>query len=208
MSDPASIAAEITRRIVALPTPATRNLIAIAGPPGVGKSTVAQAVLDSLTRQGHPAALVPMDGFHLDNSLLVARGLLPRKGAPETFDIAGFRSLIDRMMHEAEVIYPTFDRALDKAIAGSGVVTAAETTVLVEGNYLLLDEPGWRDLRPHWALSVYLTEPMDVLEQRLRQRWLDHGLDPRAAAQRAESNDLPNARRIETARLAADVVVG
>lgn len=207
-TEPARIAGRITDRIVALPDRGRRSLVAIAGPPGVGKSTVAELVLVALRGQGIGASLVPMDGFHLDNALLDKRGLLPRKGAPETFDAAGFLALLERLTREDDVIYPTFDRGLDKSIAGSGEVTAADEIVLVEGNYLLFDAPVWKDMRAYWTLSVFLTEPHSVLEERLTQRWMDHGHDPREAALRAESNDLRNARLIEAARLPADMVVG
>ncbi|MEO0703306.1 MAG: nucleoside/nucleotide kinase family protein [Pseudomonadota bacterium] len=185
-----------------------RTLVALAGPPGVGKSTVAEAVLTALVGQGISAALVPMDGYHLDNAILRERDLLHRKGAPETFDLAGFTTLIERLTRDDEVVYPVFDRTLDCAIAGRGRVAPEHQVIVVEGNYLLLEEPGWRALAQHWDLSVFLSAPMPTLSARLAQRWLDHGLPPADAAARAEANDLPNARRVAGARLPADLVLG
>ena len=182
--------------------------MALAGPPGVGKSTVAEAVLAALMRQGIAGALVPMDGYHLDNAILKERDLLPRKGAPETFDLAGFATLTERLTRDDEVFYPVFDRTLDYAIAGRGRVAPEDRVIVVEGNYLLLDEPGWRALARHWDLSVYLSAPMATLTSRLTQRWLDDGLSTADATARAEANDVRNARRVAGARLPADLVLG
>lgn len=182
--------------------------MAIAGPPAVGKSTTAEAVVTALSQAGHAAVLVPMDGFHLDNSILDARGLLPRKGAPETFDIAGLTHLVARLRVEDEVMFPVFDRAVDCAIAGRGRVGPEHRVIVVEGNYLLFDAPHWCDLARNWDHSVFLGAPMAELTERLIQRWLNYGLSPETARQRAEANDLPNARRILDARLPADLVLG
>lgn len=203
----AGIAGEIADRAASLPSPARRNLIAIAGPPGAGKSTVSAAILTALSDRGIEAGLVAMDGFHLDNAVLQARGLLSRKGAAETFDLAGLTVFLDRLLAEPELVGPGFDRALDKSIAGCTPIGAGMTTVIVEGNYLLLDEPGWRDLRRFWSLSVFLSVPAEVLAGRLTRRWRDHGLTALAARERAETNDLPNARRVCANRLQADVVI-
>lgn len=190
-------------RIRALPG-GRRRLVAIAGPPGAGKSTLAAALVREL---GPTAAIVPMDGFHFDNDTLTARGLRDRKGAPETFDLAGLCSLLEQLAREDEVAIPEFDRALDKVVGASAFVRAGHQRVIVEGNYLLLDEPGWRGLARHWDLSLYLDAPHDVLEERLVRRWLDHGMALDDARAWALGNDIPNARRVAAARLPADVVL-
>lgn len=181
-----------------------RQLIAIAGPPAAGKSTVAEAVVAEL---GDAAALVPMDGFHYSNAILEARGLRPRKGAPETFDLAGFKALLARLKSEDKVAVPTFDRSLDASIGSSRPVEAHHQTLIVEGNYLLLDEPGWRDLAEIWDFSVFLDVPTETLKTRLIQRWLDHGFDPAGAEEKALSNDIPNALRVVEMVLAADLTI-
>ncbi|MXY33158.1 MAG: nucleoside/nucleotide kinase family protein [Boseongicola sp. SB0664_bin_43] len=181
-----------------------RRLIAIAGPPGAGKSTLAAALVQVL---GPTAALVPMDGFHFDNDTLTARGLRNRKGAPETFDLEGLSRLLEQLVHEDEVAVPAFDRALDKVVGSSTFVRTGHRWVIVEGNYLLLDEPGWRDLSRQWDLSVYLDEPYDVLEERLIHRWLDLGLSLEDSRAWAFGNDIPNARRVAAARLPAGLVL-
>ncbi|WGH79987.1 AAA family ATPase [Jannaschia ovalis] len=186
-------------RIRALP--GDRVLVALVGPPGAGKSTLSDALLAAL---GADAALVPMDGFHLDDRVLEARGLLPRKGAPETFDIGGLRRALQGIRAGEEVVVPVFDRAREIAIAGARVIPAAARVVLVEGNWLLLDRPGWRDLGP-WDLTVRLDVPEAELRRRLEERWA--GLGAEVARAKIEGNDLPNARTVRDEGRAADVVI-
>ena len=202
-----TMAHHIAEAARALPQSQTRNLVAIAGPPGAGKSTVAALSRDLLQQQGIATGLVSMDGFHYDNAILSARDLLPRKGAPETFDVAGFKALLQRLLAEGEVAVPEFDREIDKSIAARALVTPDQQLVLVEGNYLLLQEPGWSDLSEHWALSVFLDVDLGTLEARLHQRWLDHGLPLDDARDRAFANDIPNAKRILSNSCRADLVL-
>ncbi|MEM9319951.1 MAG: nucleoside/nucleotide kinase family protein [Pseudomonadota bacterium] len=185
--------------------PAGRHLVAVAGPPASGKSTLADALVDELQRSGRDAALVPMDGFHLDNGLLEAHGLLDRKGAPNTFDLGGFSRLVAALGAPQEVIYPVFDRDRDIAIAGAGRVAPECEIVVIEGNYLLFDAAGWRDLARFWDVSAFLAVPESVLYDRLLARWVAAGLNQDAARARAESNDLPNAQTIMRQRLRADI---
>lgn len=197
--------------LVALATSAPRSghrrVIALAGAPASGKSTLADKLAAALTEAGSLSQVVPMDGFHLDNQILITRGLLDRKGAPDTFDACGLAALILRLKSEPEVIYPTFDRAKDCAIAGSGEVQQDCDTVIVEGNYLLYDAPVWRNLMPFWDLSVRLDVAEKQLQERLIRRWLGFGLSRQDAEIRAEQNDLRNARLIAEHSLPADVVL-
>lgn len=201
---PEELAEIVAGRIAALPATDRRRLVAVAGPPASGKSTLAEAVV---ARLGPEAILVPMDGFHLDNRLLDARGLRPRKGAPETFDAEGFVHAIQRLRASPEVVLPVFDRSRDLSVAGAIAVAKRHRIAVVEGNYLLFDEDPWRELAGLWDLSVWTAPPEVVLRDRLIARWQDHGLDPTAAEARAESNDLPNARRILAAALTADLTL-
>lgn len=181
---------------------AGRRIVALAGPPGAGKSTIAALMVKALPG----AVLVPMDGFHLDNRLLEQDGLRECKGAPQTFDAAGLIALIQRLRSGAEVVFPLFDRDLDMAIAGAGRVPAGAGVVIVEGNYLLLDRPIWRDLHPLWDLSVMLNVPQQTLRARLTARWQDQGLSP-AQIQAHLRNDLANAAVVQRESRAADLVM-
>lgn len=198
-------AAELARAILAgADIAAGRFIVAIAGPPGAGKSTLAAQVVSAL---GPGARLVPMDGFHYDNAVLEPRGLLPRKGAPETFDAEGFLSLMRRLRAGEAAAIPVFDRGADLARAGADLVTKEDRILVVEGNYLLLDEEPWRDLTALFDLTVMIEVPQDELERRLVARWLTHGLPVAAARARALTNDLPNARRVVTGSCPADLTV-
>ncbi|MGL6208539.1 MAG: nucleoside/nucleotide kinase family protein, partial [Paracoccaceae bacterium] len=109
-----------------------RFLTALAGPPGAGKSTLAARLVRSL---GPGAKVVPMDGFHYDDRVLLARGARHRKGAPDTFDVQGFLHLLRRLRTEDEVAIPLFDRDLEISRAGADIVTATDRLLVVEGNY-------------------------------------------------------------------------
>lgn len=180
-----------------------RVLIAIAGPPGAGKSTLAEALADRIDG----AAVVPMDGFHLDNMVLEQRGLLARKGAPESFDAAGFLNMVTRLKRGEEVVIPVFDRARDIAIAGARVIGPEQRVLLIEGNYLLLDRAPWNGLAGCWDLTIGIEVPLPVLEARLVQRWRDHGLMQAAAVARAMGNDIPNAQLVVAGSVSADLVI-
>jgi pantothenate kinase len=194
----------IAARIRALPPAPVRLRVAVAGPPGAGKSTFAAALVDRL---GPGAALVPMDGFHLDNAVLRDRGLLPRKGAPETFDALGFVRMIERLGADGEVVVPGFDRTRDIAIAGAAVVGPECRIAVVEGNYLLYRDAPWVRLAPLWDLRVMIAPPAEVLEERLVRRWIDHGLPQDDAVARARGNDMRNAEAVLSLSTEADEVL-
>lgn len=196
MQDVTSLVESIFARVHTLTSTDTRTIIAIGGPPASGKSTLAEQLQLRLNEASLPCGLVPMDGFHLDNETLIARGHLSRKGAPETFDTEGFMALIQKLTHEREIPVPLFDRERDCVIKDAVCITAKHHYVVVEGNYLFLNEGLWRDLQSYWSLSVFIAPPLQVLEQRLMQRWLEHGLDEAAAKARTLTNDIPNAKLI------------
>ena len=182
-----------------------RFLVAIAGPPGAGKSTAADKLYKKITLQKIRSRIISMDGFHLDNAILTERNLLERKGSPSTFDVAGFIHLIKRLTSgEDNVVIPRFDREKDVAIAGAQEVALQDRVLIVEGNYLLMNYPPWAALQSEWNETIFINPGMDVLEERLIRRWLGYGLDPAEARKRASINDLKNAQTVLDCSRAAD----
>ena len=203
MSEIASIAAAIFKRAAG----AQRFVVAIAGPPGSGKSTLAQRLNVVLPEDA--SAVVPMDGFHFDDVVLDSRGLRPRKGAPETFDYAGFAALLKRIRAgEPEIAIPVFDRSMELSRAGASIIGSGVKFVLVEGNYLLLDEEPWSALSGLFDFSIFVDVPLGELERRLLERWRGHGKSDEDARAWIASNDLPNIERVLARRRRADLVIG
>ena len=187
---------------------ADRFMVAIAGAPAAGKSTLAAALASALTAGGEVAIVVPMDGFHFDDAILNARGHRPRKGAPFTFDVTGFEVLLRRIRaREPEIAIPIFDRAMELSRAAAAIVDARARIVLVEGNYLLLKQPPWNRLRTLFDLSIFLGVPKPELERRLIERWLEHGFDISHATNWIASNDMPNINEVIDNSAAADLTV-
>lgn len=184
-----------------------RLIVAIAGAPGSGKSTLASEVARRLVQQKCPCIVVPMDGFHLDNAILEGLNLRPRKGAPETFDVNGFVRFISAIKDGVDVYGPIFDRLRDLSIAGAIAVPATVPVVIVEGNYLMFDADGWRNLAPLWDVTVRLDVPLPELRARLIQRWLSLNYTRAVATRRAEGNDIPNAKAVIDLALPCDLVL-
>ncbi len=189
-----------------LEKPDTRQLVAITGAPGCGKSTLAEELARRLNAQGRKSIVVPMDGFHLDNGILEARGLTQRKGSPETFDAPGFIRLIKALKTDQEVFAPVFDRTRDLAIAGAVAVPVDAKVIIVEGNYLMFDEAPWSELAGLWDVTARLDVPMPELRARLIHRWLSLNYSRAVATRRAEGNDIPNAQRVIDRALPCDFV--
>ena len=193
--------------LASLPQTAQRLLVAIVGPPASGKSTISDSIAEGLTAKGHNAVVVPMDGFHLDNRILINRDLLHRKGAPQTFDAGGLERLLDALRSKDDVYFPIFDRTADLAAAGAGVVPGTCDIVLVEGNYLLLDQAPWDRIAGKWDYSISLDVNFEILRERLIARWTDHGLNETDAIARAEQNDIPNAKLVVDQSRKADLTI-
>jgi pantothenate kinase len=183
-----------------------RVLLGVTGAPGAGKSTLAEMLAAEV---GESAVVVPMDGFHLHDDELARLGLSSRKGAPETFDVAGYVALLERLRAETStVVYaPEFDRSRELTVAGAIAVRPSHRLVVTEGNYLLLDAPGWREVRPLLDEVWFVETDEAVRRPRLVQRHVDHGKPPEVARRWEETSDQPNALLVAGTREAADLVV-
>lgn len=195
-----------TERARALAGAGGRRLLGIAGPPGAGKSTVAAAVVRAL---GDRAILVPMDGFHLAQAELERLGRADRKGAPDTFDAAGFVALLRRLRAPAgDVVYaPRFDRSVEEPIAGSIPVRPEVPLVVVEGNYLLHDDGSWAEVAGLLDESWFLVVDDALRLERLVARHAAFGKAPDAARTWALGPDQRNADLVARSRARAGVVV-
>ncbi|RFC63037.1 nucleoside triphosphate hydrolase [Fulvimarina endophytica] len=188
-----------------------RHIVAIAGAPGSGKSTFAEMVCERLNDEMPGAsAILPMDGFHFDDRVLEARGDRPRKGAPHTFDVGGLRSTLERLKRREEdvVAVPVFDRSIEIARAGARLIEREVPIILVEGNYLLLDEPRWAVLREFFDLTAFLDVPEATLRERLTDRWLGFGLEGETLRAKLEGNDLPNVATVVRRSIDPDYRIG
>ncbi|MFD3834622.1 nucleoside/nucleotide kinase family protein, partial [Streptomyces sp. NPDC058621] len=184
-----------------------RSILGIAGPPGAGKSTVAAKLAEALGPD--VAVVVPMDGFHLAGAELVRLGRADRKGAPDTFDTAGYTALLRRLREPgAHPVYaPAFDRSLEEPIAGSIAVPAHVPLVITEGNYLLHDAGEWARVRPLLDEAWYLAPDDGLRIGRLVDRHVRHGKDPAHARAWVARSDEANARLIAPGRDRADLVL-
>ncbi len=184
-----------------------RIIAAIAGPPGSGKSTVAEALAERLNaRTPGIAAVLPMDGYHYDDLYLVPAGLRPRKGAPDTFDVAGFRHMLARLRanDEPQIAVPVFDRSIEIARAGARMIDASVRIIVTEGNYLLLNTAPWSSLQPLYDLTVLIDVPESTLRARLTERWQHYNLTPDQIAEKLDGNDLPNGRFVMATSIPPD----
>lgn len=185
-----------------------RLLVAIAGAPASGKSTLSERLHHHLGGDEAGAVVMPMDGYHFDDAILSARGLLPRKGAPETFDTGGFKRTLDAIRDDIDDVYvPVFDRNLELSRGSARCVSQSHRIVLIEGNYLLLNQSPWNQLAGLFDLTLFIDIPLPVLERRLVQRWLDHGHDEPSARQKASDNDIPNAHTVKKSSILADITI-
>lgn len=198
---------EVTRRIIEAAEGHHRFLVALAGPPGAGKSYRSEQLFQAVEAQRPgEAVVVPMDGYHFDNAVLGPEQL-SLKGAPHTFDADGLRVDLERIRGgNATVAVPVFDRPLDLARAGARLVTPEHRIVIVEGNYLLLDQGPWRALHSLFDLRVMLEVEDVVLERRLIERWSSMGQNAEDARRKALDKDMPNARLVKTTSIPPDLV--
>lgn len=196
-------------RAVDLATTGRRSILGITGAPAAGKSTYAEQLTAKLIADGHKVALVPMDGYHLAQSVLEELDLAAVKGAPHTFDGYGFVALLRRLKEtpDEQIWAPRFDRGLEDSIAASIGVAPEVTLIVTEGNYLLFDEMPWATIRTLIDQCWYVEVPEQLRHERLEARHRRYGRSPEEAHERTYGSDERNARLIAATARSADAII-
>ena len=187
-----------------------RLIVGIFGSPGSGKSTFSGNLNRELNKiDGLMSKVVPMDGFHFDNKILADRNMLQFKGSPETFDTNGFISLLAKLQQQPENDYviPIFDRELDLSRASARLIEKSTNILLIEGNYLMLNQAPWNRLQMFFDLTIKIESDRRILKDRLLKRWLDLGISKDQASEKIKQNDLPNSDLVENLSMPADLYV-
>ena len=199
------------RLLAAVDAQPGRFLLGITGPPGAGKSTLAHALAAGvLDQRGRTAALVaPLDGFHLSNETLDSLGLLSLKGAPQTFDAGAFVGCLRRLRADpvATVLWPDFDRSAERTVPDAISIVASTRLVITEGNYLLLEQPPWDEVRELLDQVWYLDVPADILRRRLIDRAMAYGRSADDAVRHVDESDLRNAELVARTKALADRII-
>lgn len=188
-----------------------RYFLGITGCPAAGKSMLAKNLTDEINSRTRDdfAAVVPMDGFHLPNSILKQRGLLNIKGAPETFDADSFVKLINRL-HEfpdRSIRCPAYDRKIHDPVRNAITIRPCNQLIIVEGNYLLLNVSPWNIIRTKMDEVWYIDTPLKTVKEQLLRRHIAGGTGKDEAERKVESVDLPNAELVKKTFLLADKIV-
>ena len=174
-----------------------RSITAIAGPPCSGKSRLALDLCKNINlHKADNANIFGMDGFHYDNIILKKLGLMMEKGSRHTFDVGGFTSLLKRLSenNENNIATPVFDRKLDISRNCSNLIHQSTRHLIVEGNYLLLNESPWINLSKYYDTTIFIKASLETIERRLEKRW--EALSEETRWKKIANNDLPNANYI------------
>ena len=190
-----------------LDSQSARSLIGIVGKPGAGKSTVVEEI--EKRYKPNEVSIIPMDGFHLSNEELIELGRRDRKGAPDTFDVEGFISLIKKVKHESQVDhkFPIFHREIEASVSDEGAVPKESKVVVIEGNYLFSEDHNWSGVFPLLDHTWFIEIDDEVRIERLIARHIRYGKTPEEAENWSRGSDETNARFIElTAHRASNII--
>jgi pantothenate kinase len=201
----------LAREAVALVGDRSRAILGIAGSPGAGKSTLVDGLVARIAaaKGAEWVAHVPMDGFHLADVQLDRIGARGRKGAPDTFDPAGYAQLLERVKQEVEdpVYVPGFDRTLEQPLAAALVVLPSARLVVTEGNYLLLDHPHWARARRAMDAVWFVASDESERIERLVARHVEFGKTPEEARAWVATTDQRNSELVAGTVGRADRVI-
>ncbi|KAL0800662.1 hypothetical protein Bca101_055837 [Brassica carinata] len=206
-------------------SPNVKRLVGLAGPPGAGKSTLAYQVVrrinslwpqkassfDAEVMPPDVATVLPMDGFHLYRSQLDAmedpKEAHARRGAPWTFNPSLLLNCLKKLRNEGSVYVPSFDHGVGDPVEDDIFVSLQHKVVIVEGNYLLLEEGTWKDISDMFDEKWFIDVNLDTAMQRVESRHISTGKPPDVAKWRIDYNDRPNAELIMKSKTNADVLI-
>jgi pantothenate kinase len=208
------LATDLLSRCLSVP----RLMVAVAGPPGSGKTAFTSILVAVINAEAGAdiAVLVGLDGWHYPNDYLsthaLCRGgkqidLRGIKGAPETFDATGAYDCLLAIRQGGQVRFPVYSRHLHEPVLGGGSIDLSQKIVVVEGNYLLLDEDPWRRFRELFDVRIFISAPLSILIANLRERHRRGGKTSETVARHIRQVDLPNATRVAHSADYAHIVV-
>ena len=203
LSDYASLLSSIETR---LPKARKPMIVAIAGPPAAGKSTLARKLVNDLNSVGLSTCYCPMDGFHLTNAQLDANGLRRVKGRIDTFNAIAFANAVARAAAREAFWWPQYSRQRHEPMPKGIWIKGKEAACVIEGNFLLVDKAPWRSAAKSYALRIFVDAPDAVLRRFLLRRHMRGGKSESEAREKVRQTDMPNARAIRKTAAGADIL--